>query len=298
MDVTNIVLSNVTEPFIYHPVLSNKNAVKITAAERALQKDLHGFLCKLKRKRPEWIFKIVGTGQNWTGELDYAHTFTKADVYEKDNKLGMITVDNLYKRRFGGKVLHYSVYSKRIARKRGPKNLTQTSNGDLAFKTVLATMHKDSTEELAKNVIGLTKELIRDALDEPESIVHNCRSSMTSAAIDYAMATKKQFLATCPSAIPHVTKMEAALEDKDIIDSINKSPMLYLYIDPEHLYVFNKHAELRYQDTPDGNALPEWMRRKLGLLKLVPPKHYVRDVGIHVSDTMFSIIVEQGESND
>lgn len=295
MDVTNIALSNVTEPFIYHPVLSNKNAAQIKVTEIVLQGDLHKFLCKLKRKRPEWIFKIVGTGQNWTGELAYAHTFTKADVYEKDNKLGMITIDNLYKRRLGGKALHYNVYSKRIARKRGPKNLIQTSNGDLAFKTVLATMHKDSTEELAKNVIGLTGVLIRDALDEPKSIVHNCRASMTSAAIDYAMATKKQFLATCPSAIPHVTKMEAAMEDTVIIDSINKSPMLYLYIDPEHLYVFNKQAELKYQDTPDGNALPEWMRRKLGLLKLVPPKHYVRDVGIHVSDTMFSIIVEQGE---
>jgi hypothetical protein len=46
-------------------------------------------------------------------------------------------------------------------------------------------------------------------------------------------------------------------------------------------------------DLFDDNTLPDWMRGKLGMLKLVAVEQFVSDTGCRVNDETFVLIVEE-----
>jgi hypothetical protein len=46
-------------------------------------------------------------------------------------------------------------------------------------------------------------------------------------------------------------------------------------------------------DLFDDNTLPDWMRGKLGMLKLVQPEQFISNAGCRVNDETFVLMVEE-----
>lgn len=294
MSVTNITLSNVVEPFIRHPVLAQLPLVEDYGDKTfVLQEELMLLLRKLHRKQPEWSFRVVGKGGLWAVENPNLHSFTKVEVLSNGAVLGGINIRRDYFRGVSN-VLIYRITCKRIIKKRGSKQVSETSDNKKAIKLVLNNFRGDSLLELATNIISQGKQLGQRAVDGPNTSLNTVTRQLSGMATQFAMANKDQFLAAFPKSRPWLATLESAQDDLNVVNNINSSPKLYICIEQDKLYAFTELNELKYHDTPDGNALPEWVRRKLGLLKLLTPTQYLRDVGVRIDDKRYSII-DQGE---
>jgi hypothetical protein len=298
MSVTNVTLSNVVEPYIRHPVLEQVPE-DYEGKTFVLQEELLFLLHRIHRKHPEWAFRVGGKASLWNAgwavavENPNLYTFTKVEVLSNGAVLGGIKTRRDY---FLGvsNVLVYSISCKRLIKKRGPSKVSQTSNDKKAMKLVLDNFRADSLLELATNIISQGKQLGQCAVDGPNTSLNKVTRQLSGTAMQFVMANKDQFLAAFPESRGWISTMESAQDDLNVVNNINSSPKLYICIEQDDLYAFTGLNELKYHDTPDGNALPEWVRRKLGLLKLIKPTQYLRDVGVRISDKMYSII-DQGE---
>jgi hypothetical protein len=117
-------------------------------------------------------------------------------------------------------------------------------------------------------------------------------------AVEYAQANREAFCRAFPQHTNTFRTLDALAEEDHIVSEISVRQKVILVADSSKLRVFaDTDGTKLFEDDLDGNALPEWVRRKMGLLKLVAAKQFVRGVGVRVNDNVFAITTEvEGEA--
>jgi len=251
---------------------------------------------KLKRKKPNWTF-IVRKGKEGQRVSLEATAFCAVRVMEDGALLGGVSVVNEYSGRTRGYVDIYKVESKHIKVKRGSKHTAKTTKEAVALRTCFAMLRRDTETEVKERVSMELASVITNKVSHTNSLADSETRKLTLDALSYAKANREAFSTAFPKHVSTFIKMDSLAEEADIVNRISTGQKVVLVADNAKLRVFAADGTKLFEDALDGNALPEWVRRKFGLLKLVIAGQFVRDVGVRVTETVFAITTEeQGEA--
>jgi hypothetical protein len=135
--------------------------------------------------------------------------------------------------------------------------------------------------------------VITNKVSHTNSLVESETRKLTLDALSYAKANREAFSTVFPKHVTTFSKLDSLAEEAGIVNRINTRLKVVLVADSSKLRVYAGDGTKLFEDDLDGNALPEWVRRKFGLLKLVIAGQFVRDVGVRVTDTVFAITTEE-----
>jgi hypothetical protein len=90
-------------------------------------------------------------------------------------------------------------------------------------------------------------------------------------------------------------ELNAAMSVIETVRNAAKANETMLVVRDANMYITRRGATLNLYD---DNTLPEAVRGKLGLLKLVEAEHIVANVGCRVSNDVFLVIMEDGDTTN
>ena len=288
-----ITLMNVTETHIR----MKTNAEGVGDTKYSLFEPLRVFVNKLKRKRPNWRFVVLSKAEKRIA-LESTQLCSVA-IVEGEQQLGSVSIRREYSAREHCDLETYKVRSDRIQKKRGSsKNESKTTKEAVALRTCLAMMRPDTEDEMKNNVSMELANALTIQTSHTNSSIQMEPRKLQGEAVEYAQANREAFCRAFPQHTNTFRTLDALAEEDHIVSEISVRQKVILVADSSKLRVFaDTDGTKLFEDDLDGNALPEWVRRKMGLLKLVAAKQFVRGVGVRVNDNVFAITTEvEGEA--
>jgi hypothetical protein len=247
---------------------------------------------RLATLNPLWRFVATDWGYGGSNRL----ALTRFSVLEHGEELGKISRE----RKASHEVIYVS--NPRIAKTKERSDGYSTADADKAVLKAKKMFFKlkpneriEKASKDAESVIGKQKRLKEREKYTAESIIK-------VAAHDFIMGTGfKLFLEHIKTGAEHErNKIERAMEeDKRLADemmTIEKAKAEFeagktaLVIRDGGKYLVKIGDKV---DLFDDNTLPDWMRGKLGMLKLVQAEAFISDTGCRVNDETFVLIVEE-----
>jgi hypothetical protein len=250
---------------------------------------------RLATLNPLWRFSAIEWG--WGGRThDSKLALTCFIVLEHGEELGRIA-----RASHGSKEVIY-ISNPRIAKTKERSNGYSTVDADKAVLKAKKMFFKLKPNERIEKAVENAGSVISKQKRLKEREQHTADSTVKVAAQDFIMGTGFHlFLAhikTCAES--ERNKIENAMQEKSRLDdemmTIEKAKSAFeanktaLVIKDGGKYLVRIGDKV---DMFDDNTLPDWMRSKLGMLKLVQAEQFVSDTGCRVNDETFVLMVEE-----
>ena len=290
MNFSNVVLESETDKFVsLHKVEKNK-----VLAHPMIEPVIE----KLAVLYPLWKFEGSGhQSMNSQGTV-WLTTFA---VSCDGESLGTIT------RRYEGRDYQICVTNDRIKAKLERTNYYKTKDPIKAVAKVKKMFGPNDTQEMARIARGKAGAVAQDADWSKSRELSDASEVVQRAAKKYVMgAGFETFMAYVKNHYPTqeyellVTKHEVAekarteLETikatKDVISTQKKGAVVTRR---GNTYVVEQSDKV---EICDDNTLPEWIRSRIGMLKLIEPAQFVSDLGMRASESVF-VLIEPPEAN-
>ncbi len=284
MSFNNVVLENATERYV------QANAVP---REKVLVHPmLEPVIAKLAVLYPLWRFEGAGNKSLTNSDSIWLSHF---DVQCDGEYLGVIT------RRYEGREYHICVSNDRIKSKLERTNYYKTLSADKAVAKVKKMFGPRDTQELASVSRNKASEVAQNAewsknreRSEAYDIVYRAaKKYVMGAGFDAFMAyVKDKYPAQEHDLIVEkheaFTKIDTELETiratKEVV-TYGKKGAVVTRRGNNYLVQHNDKTEIC-----DDNTLPEWIRSRIGMLKLIEPAQFVSDLGMRASESVFVLI--------
>ena len=204
--------------------------------------------------------------------------------------------------------VQYSIESHNISKQRGDRNTQNTADVKQATKIALACLKAKSDSEVFR-------EKMRHSSDIAKSVFHqfgmyNMVANMTAHdklkllenMFDYIEATEDAFLDQMPPQIKHTYELHVKAKDKvRIVSSVGKyfdaKKDITVFIEGGKWHVNDPNTQIP-PDTcvttyeSDSDKIPEHIRMKVGMLKLVDDHHVIQDVGLRIDASLYRVTPE------
>jgi hypothetical protein len=258
---------------------------------------LYPVVLELNKKKPQWEFIGAPThSMNVNGVVKPVMAILH--VLEKNEKLGVISIASRYTRRGVKTVIELSNERIREARSR---------SGGFKTQSVAAAVTKALKMFRPETYV----ERMRKASEIVESFAHrNAKAEVGDAdmAYDIFAASVKNAITKEPYLEPlmEIAKRNAAPEQLPFLDNMVSSQhksenasKLYKAVTAKRgvtvlllgeNYVVSNKDELKSYTT---DTLPDWIKPKLGMLKLLEGSQGVANVGIRANNTTFFIVEDE-----
>jgi hypothetical protein len=284
MNFNNVVLESDTDRFVNtHGIAKNK-----VLAHPMLEPVIE----KLAVLYPLWRFE--GSGHQSLNNQGVVW-LTKFDVSCDGETLGMI------ERRYEGRDYQICVTNDRIRAKMERTNYYKTKDPIKAIAKVKKMFGPKDTQELAgvsrEDAAKIAQNAVWDKKregDAAEDVVQRAaKKYVMGAGFDTFMAYVKDHLPAQEYALL-VEKREVskqALEDTKTIEKVQE-----VLQQKENGAVVTRRGNtyvVEHKDKVeicDDNTLPEWIRSRIGMLKLIEPAQFVSDLGMRAGVNTFVII--------
>lgn len=237
--------------------------------------------------------KMLGVWELRGGRRDLGTMpiFTGFYVYDEDVKLGSVWLNNEYKLRRGNVDVFY-VESPRISGRRGHVN---TMDAKAAVRNVMKHMKLPTDVETMAAQTNRSCEVYAEVVRSAESGVNIAmwRSEHTKFLPNFVVEHVETYRAYVNAHSP-TTDLTAldTLPDKvqelDVVRSVDDADIVVFERGGQWLY--RSMTDTQYPLTvvsPDD--APDWMRRKVTMLKLVEPTQVIRGVGLRVEENVFRV---------
>ena len=259
--------------------VERNNVYKTTA-------NLEELIESLAYTRPKWLF----VGCNSHGSLGYL-TF---EVFEGDEFLGSVGVDN------ARSDFRYVIDNARIDRKKTRTHLTHSlTTRDI--KRAKREINKNFGPKSAEEQLAELYTTARAGLGSLSAIRYTDYKTAFNKLVELITpAIEKQpelFAAMCPEIDSKVLEDCAEHKHKtDTTNSVNEALRNALGV-----FIITRGGEYLVKDLADNNgasntltseAIPFEIKRKLGMLKLLPVGATLQDVGYKIADDKFFIVGE------
>ena len=247
---------------------------------------------RLATLNPLWRFSATDWGYGGSNRL----VLTSFSVLEHGEEIGKISRS----RHGGNEVIH--IANDRIAKTRERTSGYSTVDPDKAVLKAKKMFFKLKPNERIEKAVENAGSVISKQKRLKEREQYTADSTVKVAAQDFIMGTGFHlFLAhikTCAES--ERNKIENAMQEKLRLDdemmTIEKAKAAFeanktaLVIKDGGKYLVRIGDKV---DMFDDNTLPDWMRSKLGMLKLVQAEQFVSDTGCRVNDETFVLMVEE-----
>ena len=259
--------------------------------EASLHDSMDLLIRKLHLDNPNWQFEF--TDADWTKKL------TTFRVKQDGEELG--TVTRAY---IGGKTGNgFRVSNERIASRLSRGNAYNTSDVDKAYLKIKKMFTKQSLDEIVKKARELAEHEIDKHYVMRSRAKDSAHHTVVAAARDYAMGVGYELF------LKYVQEHASADVRSNINTAIEKRGLMLaematidqvrgkvggdgtaIIVRNGGSYIFRCGADTNvYAD----QSLPEVLRGKLGMLKLVEKEHYIENTGCRVSDDVFVLVMEK-----
>ncbi len=273
------------------PKETDKNGIEVVAK---IDEFLVPLVEKLALTHPEWRFESYYCRKNFSSGVngaDFGMEVERVKVMDKYEELGLLGSD--YTRT--GKRFLVSNHRTEKVRERGTG--MKTIHLDKAIKHVEKYFGRKNNSEKIEQAEQLSQNVVRDAVNNtwyPMRNVWNDFEDVARLFVNDHLDTFKSYLQTNTNATSTaLAKLDTLPEKiaewqgcKEIQESYNKGQHSLVFLDGMNYIV--KHANQVQVKTSE--ELPDYVRRGVGMLKLVEPRHAISNVGVRVDDTTFVVI--------
>jgi hypothetical protein len=248
---------------------------------------------RLATLNPLWRFVATEWGYGGNNRL----ALTRFSVLEHGEELGKISRE----RKASHEVIYIS--NLRIAKTRERSKGYSTVDADKAVLKAKKMFFKLKPNERIEKAMVIADGVISHQKRLKEREKYKTESTVKDAAHAFIMGTGfplfLEHMQTCTAS--DRSHIENAMEENkrltDEMMTIEKAKAEFdagktaLVIKDGGKYLVKIGDKI---DLFDDNTLPDWMRGKLGMLKLVQAEQFVSDTGCRVNDETFVLIVEEG----
>lgn len=262
-----------------------------TTKQASLHSGMDLLIRKLHLDNPNWQFEF--TDSSWNKQL------TSFRVLQDGEELGTVAYAYIGGRTGSG----FRVSNDRISNQLSRGNSYNTKDVDKAYLKIKKMFSKQSLDE----IVGKARDLADDEIDKHHTLrtrAHdNALHTIRIAARDYAMGAGYELF------LKYVQEQASA----DVRSSVNTAIEKRLLMETEMATIAQVRGKIGKDDTAiivrnggnyifrhggttnvyDDQTMPEAIRGKLGMLKLVEKEHYVENAGCRVSDDVFVIVMEK-----
>ncbi len=284
MNFSNVVLESDTDKFVStHRIEKNK-----VLAHPMLEP----VISKLAVLYPLWKFEAAGHQSLTNQGTIYLTMFT---VSCDGESLGTIT------RRYEGRDYQICVTNDRIKSKLERTNYYKTMIADKAVAKVKKMFGPNDTQEMAKIARNKAGAVAQDAEWSKNREMGEANEIVQRAAKKYVMgAGFGAFMAYAKDKLPAqehellVNSREVSERASEELVTINK--VRDVIQQRENGAVVTRRGNtyvVEHKDKVeicDDNTLPEWVRGRIGMLKLIEPEQFVSDLGMRAGPNTFVVI--------
>lgn len=253
---------------------------------------MHEFIYKIAIANPMWRFEATGVNRVRSNDVGGAEfELNSFDVYEKRELLGRISKDRNYTRRENV----YCLRNKRIADERERGSELKTGNQAKALKAVKKYFSLAKPVEVIEDKIGKAMQSLRAIERGKETSIDYVWMDKRREVKQYMLERWDEFLATLPNPKDYEINMLANVQEHEMVDKMRRDAIdskMYEVVAVDSTYYVRFKNDVK---VVDSTSLPEHLRGKLGMLKLVEDGTVVEGVGYRAADDTFLI---SGESND
>ena len=260
--------------------------------QAAIHPRLKPVLDTLLLDKPLWHFQVKNFGGfNYAGVVLH--------ILKDNEELGHITYGRVG---YSNGNLKYKVYSHRIDAQLERRNFYSTESVDKAVAKIKKMFGTKTAVELLRDAEGAASSLMHDLRSRKYGEYNSTRQAVDKALMEYATtvgwdAFKEHMQTTNQTVYNTIEKKQelyAEFQYMDEIESAYRNDKALFVLRCGTLYsVKHNNNTVRYSDAD----LPEDMRRKLGMLKLVEPKQYLSRIGFRADQDAFVLLPDE-ESKD
>jgi hypothetical protein len=284
MNFSNVVLESDVEKYV--------NAQSIARDKICAHPLLESVISKLAVMYPLWRFEGSGH-QSMTSQGSI--WLTKFEVSCDGERLGEIA------RRYEGRDYQICVSNDRIRASMERSGFYKTKDANKAIAKVKKMFGPKDTQELA----GMSREgaakIAQNAAWSKERERSNADDIVKRAAHKYVMnAGFEAFMAYAKATLP-MQEHELLIEKREVSDQAAEDLKTIVKVQEvlrqqENGAVVTRRGNtyvVEHKDKVeicDDNTLPEWVRSRIGMLKLIEPEQFVSGLGMRASTSTFVVI--------
>ena len=251
---------------------------------------------RLALAHPEWTFKSHYCRKYYTPNQDaeFAMVIERVEIVDKYEPLGQIGYDHVSK----GKRFWVSNHRTEKMRERGSG--MKTIHLDKASKHVEKYFGRMNYDEKIEHAKAQSQQIMWQAKNGATYPVNGVWNIVNDVAKDFVVANLekfKEFITQCDPIGVTVTRALAELDRLpelmaemrglyEIDEMYRQDKATLVLLDGMNYIV--KHAN--QVEVKTSEELPDYVRRGVGMLKLVENQHAISNIGIRVNDTTFVVI--------
>jgi hypothetical protein len=252
--------------------------------ESVIDPFLKSFIEKLALKYPQWTFEEVYCTTNNSTKTYEAYRF---NIVDKREVLGTIDkdyisgggwrycVDNhrissMRERGSGMKTIHEDKAIKHVGKFFGKKNVNEKfTEATLAIVNAVGNIHNQKRWDLSHKWDALST--------HTQKFIYDNYAQFTSSITDTSVSANVEKL---PSVIAEFSSVDA------MQDALRKGDAYIVFIDGLNYSIQKGKDPLEIKTSEE---LPDFMRRAVGLLKLVEDNQVIDGVGVRANETTFLV---------
>lgn len=263
-----------------------------------VEKQIKPFVEALAMKYPQWRF--VAT-RFWYQRPDEGEPYAEAYrfyVYDGREALGQISTDSGRGRKFNEKV--YAIHNERIANARERGDTTKTKDLKKAVKIVDKMFGARTVNERLAEVLKQANNTICEVYGDRASSFRRTYDHTVRHLMPYVLANYETLapIAVAGGASQEtVGRLTTAHDEYKITSEIHEC--LQKGTGAVVLIHGNDYAVMGRDDKGEHttrmfstDTLPPHIKRSVGMLKLVEPKHFVKGAGLKIHDQAFFVVKE------
>jgi hypothetical protein len=247
---------------------------------------------RLATLNPLWRF--VATDVTYSSDTQLR--VTAFSVVEHGEELGTI------ERYYHGREYVIHIKNERIGKDRVRRGGYKTADADKAILKAKKMFYKLKPTERLEQAMKAAEGVISQQKRRKDNEKHNHERTVRDAAMQFIMGTG------FPLFLAHVESWHD-IDKNRITKSINEKERIdseMLTIEKVKQHFENRDAAVVVKDGGkylvkvgddvqlyDDNSLPETMRGKLGMLKLVDAEYFIENVGCRVNDEVFVVLMDE-----
>jgi len=250
----------------------------------------------LALKHPEWRFEPSETTRHNTSSNDkMSLVVTRFDVYFNRECLGWVGRERNYTRAEDT----YVIYNERIEKSMQRGRSTKTGKLDKALRIVEKTFSPAKHDEVFDKLITQARSHLAGHVRSKENITDRLWRMHYEEIRSYMLTRWDEFVALVPSAkqSSDISKYPEYVNEANLVrqmynDAIHSDCMYYNIVISGSSYLVKHNDKLSIHD---AQTLPEGIRGKLGILKLVEDGQAVEGMGFRANENVYFVV---GENND
>jgi hypothetical protein len=271
-----------------------------------LQEELVPLIKMLAIKKPDWTFEC----QDYVNQTSpNAVIFTDVIVKERNRKAGHIDITHVYRRL--RRVMRYRVIHDSIKKERGDQHTLTTSKVDQAFKLALKHFGAKTDAQVLDEKNNEITQAFRSVSGQNSvsGVVQKYIGSVAGNKLFSLMSTyiqnhEKDFMSMLPTDL-HKTYTDyfQGFDKHKIVHTVTQQyedkKTIMVFIDNDKWRIYNLHGTCDHETyNSDSDDIPEHVRRKVGMLKLVDNQHVIANVGYRMNETSFLITSADAPENE